>query len=108
MATPVPASLMDLADPGHYVARLMELLLALLSLLSAATGAFATAPSADAGAPQAAVHTAALAEAATEVVAVATTGARPLVVRRIASVPEPAPFPALRPISVEETDRLKE
>ena len=61
---------MDVAPPRHYVAGAMELILALLSLLSAATGALTGARAPEAGVVQAA-QVGAIPAAATHAVAVA-------------------------------------
>ena len=61
---------MDVAPPRHYVAGAMELILALLSLLSAATGALTGARAPETGMVQAA-QVGAIPVAATHAVAVA-------------------------------------
>lgn len=99
---------MDLAGSALYVARLMELLLALLSLLSAATGAFAGGAAPEAGLPSASVQAAGLVEAAAEISEVATAGfVRPAAAPHAAR--EPLPLATGRCVApVEETDCLME
>jgi hypothetical protein len=100
---------MDLGARRHYVARAMELILALLSLLTAASGALTGARAADAGLQQAVqVDT-------VRTLAPSAVRAERAIIARVADLPvalrttvEPLPVLALAPAVPLYADRLIE